>query len=140
MNQNGKMDGLYESWYDNGNPELKIYYTNSVKNGLYESYDYAGQILCKCTYEDGHLIGLYQQWYENGQLREESIYGTDGYRNGLSTIYHDNGQMRSQAMYVDGSLEGTDNRWYKSGVQYVQSFCIKGVDVGEWKKWGRDGN
>jgi len=48
--KDGKLDGLYTEWYENG---------QKVKEG---------------NYKDGKDDGLYTEWYENGQKEFELTY------------------------------------------------------------------
>jgi antitoxin component YwqK of YwqJK toxin-antitoxin module len=41
---------------------------DDVKNGVIETYYDNGQLELRETYEDGKLNGLHEMWYENGKL------------------------------------------------------------------------
>ena len=50
FDKEGKVNGLYREWYENG------------------------QLERECTYKDDKKAGLYRRWYKNGQLQEECTY------------------------------------------------------------------
>ena len=77
--KNGKQDGKWTYWWENG------------QKGAEE------------TYKDGKEEGLWTQWYENGQKRGEATF-KDGELDGLSTAWYDNGQKRFETTYKDGEL------------------------------------
>ena len=75
----GKVDGLHEAWYENG------------------------QLLSEFNYKDGKEDGLCRGWYENGQLQIEQNY-KDGKKDGLSRGWYENGQLLSESNFKDGKL------------------------------------
>lgn len=56
--RDGKFDGLFTEWYENGNKKLEVTYSSGRKNGTESLWD-----------ENGHLIGT-MIWRE-GVLVEE---------------------------------------------------------------------
>jgi Family of unknown function (DUF5758)/MORN repeat variant len=75
------------------------------KNGLYQSWYNNGQKYEEVIYKDGKMEGLYQKWHENGQKYEEVMY-KDGKSNGLYQSWYRNGQKYYEMMYKDGKMEG----------------------------------
>lgn len=63
---NGKMNGKYESWYENGNKEESCYYKNDLKNGNYEKFHHNGIISIRCFYKDDCIDGKYEKFYLDG--------------------------------------------------------------------------
>ena len=51
--QNGKPNGLYISWYSNGQVWEKGTFRNGEENGLWTEWDRNGQVLRRETYKDG---------------------------------------------------------------------------------------
>ncbi len=75
--KDGKLDGLWTDWYENG------------KKNIEENY------------KDGELDGLKTWWYRNGQKRKEGNY-KDGKPDGLWTWWYKNGKKKSEKTYKDG--------------------------------------
>ena len=75
--KDGKPDGLFTEWYENGQ-----------KKG-------------KGISKDGKPDGLFSEWYENGQKRKEVTY-KDGKRDGLLTSWHEHGQKEKEETYETG--------------------------------------
>ena len=67
---NGKFDGLYEVWYGNSQMHIRSTYLNGKFDGLYESWCENGQIKTRCTYKNGYPHGLYKSWYKTGKMSE----------------------------------------------------------------------
>ena len=59
--KDGKLDGLWTNWYENGQKSSEITY----KNGK--------QYIIR-TYKDGKREGFWTWWYANGQKFYEDVY------------------------------------------------------------------
>ncbi len=64
---NGKIEGEYKKYYNNG---LKVIcnYKNERKEGIYKIYYDNGQLWLICNYKNNKLEGEYKSYYRNGQL------------------------------------------------------------------------
>ena len=71
---NGKLNGSYEMWNNNGIPQIKCNYNDDKKNGLYEEWFLNGKQYIKCNYTDDEMDGLYEEWYPNGILTLKCNY------------------------------------------------------------------
>ena len=60
-------DGLYESFYDNGQLMWRRNYIDGKENGLLEVFHHNGQLLSRENYIDGKEDGLRETFHENGQ-------------------------------------------------------------------------
>ena len=77
-------------WFGGGPPD-----------GPYESYYENGQLQVKGTYKDGELDGLVETYHENGQLSERGTYP-----DGPFEMYYENGQLDTKGTYKDGERCG----------------------------------
>ena len=77
VDENGLRQGLYESFYENGRPDLKCTYKDDKLNGLYEEFFENDKPRERCTYKDGLKQGLYESFDENGQLEQKCMYKDD---------------------------------------------------------------
>ena len=87
---------LIETHYDEAKTKVnERYYVdkNGLRQGLYESFYENGQLRRRCTYKDGKLDGLYESFYENGQLKERCTYKNNKL-DGLCEWFDINGQSR----------------------------------------------
>ena len=67
--KDGKFDGLYTSWYDDGKKSSEGTYKDMKENGLWDSWYENGQKKYEKTYRDGELISE-EQWNEDGSVKE----------------------------------------------------------------------
>ena len=72
--KNGKKEGLWTKWYDNGQKGIEG------------------------TYKDGLEFGLWTYFYENGQKQIEGIY-TDWEKVGKWTYYNEDGSIKEVKEY-----------------------------------------
>ena len=99
----GKKDGKWTGWYENGQKEREGTYKDGKEDGLSTTWLENGQKWYEATYKDGKIDGLWTLWYENGQKWVEIAY-KNRRKDGLHTIWHENGQKRSETTFKDGEL------------------------------------
>jgi len=80
--QNGEREGIWFSWYDNGQKSEEGNYGNEEKEGLWITWDRNGQKSSEGNYVNGKEegsgaygeAGLWIFWWPNGQKRTEGNY------------------------------------------------------------------
>jgi len=128
--KNGKWDGPYKSYHNNGELNFEGNYKEGLrigrwkifsrttpyieeqgfKGGLHcdyfykENYDTKDiEIISKDKYSDGILNGPYKVYYYNGNLELEGSY-VDGKKDGLWKTYSFQGELKTEEQYKDGKL------------------------------------
>jgi len=71
---NGKYDGLWTNWYENGQKSGEFNYKDGKLDGLGTIWYENGLKMLEGTYMDGSSDGLWTKWYKNGQKKEERTY------------------------------------------------------------------
>lgn len=66
-----ELNGLRESWYDNGQLESRANYKGGKRDGLVEEWHDNGKPWEMENYKDGELDGFID-WWHNGQLKINS--------------------------------------------------------------------
>ena len=100
---NGKKDGSYTDWWENG---------NKMEEGEYES---------------GTTIGKYFSWYENGNVEWEQFFNKNGEPKGIHKGFRENGTIQSEWNYIKGMNYG----YYPNGKIMVEG-SIDGNGVTTW--------
>lgn len=136
--RNGKIDGVYTSWYQNG------------------------QKTTEGTFKDGYPDGMWTDWYQNGQKQSESTYNGSipedleppyikGYfsplwwsaswrvAHGMWTEWYSNGQKWWEGEYKDGHAEGMWTYWHENGQKQAEGTFKDGHPEGMWTFWTEDG-
>ena len=91
----GKPDGDWKIWHDNG-----------------EKY-------ISGAYKDGKKIGTWNFWHPNGIKAEVESY-KNGKRHGLYTSWWDNGQKSGEGTYKEGKRVGKWNYWDENNHIYAE--------------------
>ena len=110
MFNNGILDGIYQTFYDNGRLEFEACYINGQLNGECKSYYPNGQIKIKKSYGNDKLINQYQIFYANGCLKTECTY-SNGSLDGICRLYYDDCSTQSERIYRDNKLISITNFW-----------------------------
>ena len=116
--KDGKFDGLYEEFWENGQLRRKETLKDGERDGPYEDYDENGQLEEKSSYKDGELDGPYEDYY-NGQLLWKGTY-KDGEYDGPYESYNRNGQLAVKGTYKDGQKCG---EWLEQGETVTYDPC-----------------
>ena len=74
VDQEGNIQGPYESYYKSGQLKKKCVYKDGEYDGPLEEYYENGQLFVKCTYKEGKKDGLYESYWTNGKLCIKCIY------------------------------------------------------------------
>ena len=77
-------------------------------DGLYESYFENGQLMNKSFYKDGNYFGLNEGYYDNGQLRFRTNYDSGEWMrvDGREEWYFPDGRLSSTGIYNKGERCG----------------------------------
>ena len=138
--KDGKKDGLYRKWYDNGWLKLEQNYTDGKEEGLVRSYWGPHISTSVVDAETGLIVEKYEERGADkaNQVREE-YYTKDYDPHGLFREWHRNGQLRGEYNYTDGKRDGLCRDWYKSGQLQYQGNYKDGKLISH-KCWDIDGN
>ena len=72
--KNGKKEGSWFNYHDNGQLWGKGNFKNGFQNGYWEGYWFNGQISFKGNYKNGNKEGFWIKYYKTGQLESEGEY------------------------------------------------------------------
>ena len=115
-----KRDGLWYEKFTNepftgnstGLKQGKV--KDGKKDGEWFYYLENGQLHLKNTYKEGKKDGERLKYYDNGKLYRKGNY-KDGKRNGLKTDWHKNGRKESEGNWKNDKQEGLLTAWYENG-------------------------
>jgi len=101
--KNGKLDGSWISYHDNGQLMSKGDYKNGKSEGSWISYHDNGLLMSKGDYKNGNQEGSWVGYMDDGQLRYKGDF-KNGKREGSWVIYE-----------YDGSVDKVNSGTYKDG-------------------------
>ena len=90
--RNGKKEGLWVYYYDNGQVSSRGDYKVGKKDGTWVYYHSNGQLSYKVTYQDNKKDGPYVNYYDNRQLASKGTY-KDGKEVGRWVRYWSDGSV-----------------------------------------------
>ena len=112
--KDGKKDGPIVRYCSNRQLGHKGTYKNGKKDGPIIGYHCDGGIKVKGSYEDGKKDGPWVQYLKSGHVSEKGSY-TDGKKDGPWISYHDNGQLNYKGTYKKGKKEGPWVSYHDNG-------------------------
>ena len=73
-NKDGKKDGKWIYWYQNGNKWSEGYFSDGLDNGLRKTWHENGQKHYQGHYDKGKRVGTWKFYDENGKMVKEIDY------------------------------------------------------------------
>ena len=99
---NDEPDGLVTLWFK-GRKTSEYSFTNGKKNGLYRNWHQNGKLYKEYTYINDKIHGLFRTWYDNGKLQEQVNY-INGEMDGEYLFYSGNGVLMKKIVYNSGEV------------------------------------
>ena len=141
--RDGKKEGKWVSYYHStGKKEWEDTFKDGKLDGLWNVWYRNGQKRSKGTFKDGKKDGLETQWYKNGQKKLEVTF-KDEKEDGLVTEWNENGQKWLETNYKGGEKIGmTHYEYYKNGQKKEETTIKFGKEIPSTssKKWNEDGS
>jgi len=132
-------NGVYESYYSNGNIASTKSYKNNKLNGTSITYFSGGSKKIKEVenYLDGKLHGECKSFFPNGKLEYYKLY-ENGNRKLIKEYYSD-GSILSISNYIQDRQHGEYKRFYPNGQLLNLDFYENGNRVGVSKRYSEKG-
>ncbi|GAB4141556.1 MAG: hypothetical protein Fur0041_16770 [Bacteroidia bacterium] len=162
FNKEGKRDGVWTWYYDDGTLKEKITYVNGQRQGEDFMYYKSGVLKSKSNYDKDKLSGPYEQYavhggieekgaflddkpdgvvklfYPNGTLKTEITY-KNGKFEGLAKVYSIDGKIRREINFVNGKRQGISKDYYSDGKIQAEGENKLDEPIGNWKYYYEDG-
>ena len=113
---NDKKNGLWKSYFTNGNLKSEITYEQGVAKGNANHYYKDGTLRESGNWQVDHWEGGYKYYYESGQLSYDWFYNENGKRQGEQRYFHANGKKMYEGNWQDGKTEGVLKVYNESGL------------------------
>lgn len=131
-------DGLFTSWYDNGQISVRYNLNNKNIDGMVEYWYENGVRESLFIMRNKKIIGEYTEWYENGNISVEAFY-KDGELDGKYIEYYDNKNKSIECNYKRGNLHGEYKEWFYDGNIGLEAKYFKGELVDKYKIYDFNG-
>lgn len=137
----GKADGMWTTYYTNGEPDKEKEYKNGLEHGIERKYDYeTGELHTIMNYVEGKLHGKQTQLMKSNRTSYtiESEY-KDGLLNGPYSETYVTGAIKKKGVYKNGKEEGVWIFNKPDGMPEREIAYKEGKKNGELKKFFTDG-
>ena len=157
----GKKEGIWREYYDNGVVKSESVYRNDELNGYQKEYNQSGSLVAKQLFHNGKLADLTPQDTLNIEERVEYDQNKRIIKRGyyhdnvpvgihreydsignvkIAIVYNEQGQIISKGIVKDdGSREGPWQYYYETGDVKSEGVYENNRQVGEWKFFFKDG-
>ena len=95
------INGLYKTYFPNGNVKMEVYSQNGKPNGNGKFYNERGKLMYEGVFADGKPVGTMYQYYGNGKVHNEMHY-TDGLYDGAQYTYNKDGELQMEIIFNKG--------------------------------------
>ena len=116
---NYKDDRKHGEWItyhpDGVTPRVKGMFVDGRANGAYEKYDQDGNKIEESSYHNGKQLGNYTSYYANGQPKQQKTFNAEGKEHGVTTFYFENGKPQFVVNKVNGVPTGEATRYWEDG-------------------------
>lgn len=135
-----KMNGVQQTFYEDGKKKQEYTLVNGVKEGVYKTWYRNGQLDSIANYTNGILEGPAKVYYNTGVRFQEYNY-VKGKIDGLFHTWNEYGEKSQEYTYVKGKQEGLYKEWYSNGNKKIEcTFNKKRSLNGFYLKWDNVGN
>jgi len=110
----GKKEGLFTIYYENGMLHSKEYFKNGERNGSIEHYNSNGKLLRRGSFKNGVLHGFWEDFDGNGTLLNVGNYD-NGKNDGFWKRFYRNGQLQEKGVYINDKKDGVWEHYYSDG-------------------------
>jgi len=110
-------DGQFLFWYDKQRIKIKSHkvFINGKRNGKWTFWNENGNIVRTGSYAAGKRDGSYAYYFNDGSKKEEGAWKNDQ-RDGLWAKYSNNGNTQKEGTYSNGKKDGVWTTWNDKGL------------------------
>ncbi len=132
-------DGIWTSYYPNGNIKTYITFTKGAIDGNVKIYTQEGVLQEEGNWKDNRWISEYRFFYENGNPEYVWQYSDDGKRTGTQKYFYDNNKLHIEGVWNNGKEEGEQKEYYKNGGIKKVSNWTDGISNGKTTEYYTSG-
>lgn len=138
VDEEGKLNGHYFSWFDHGQLKMDCYYTHGEFEGEQKEFYDNGQIRFVGQYREKLRDGSFKQWYEDGKASFEGTF-VKGNKEGTFKDWYANGILKIKKTFKNSLYHGDQFEWYESGKKRLEARFEEGKKDGTHRMWHENG-
>ncbi|SVD33749.1 uncharacterized protein METZ01_LOCUS386603 [marine metagenome] len=125
----GKLNGLSEGWYSDGQQQVAEVFVDGKSHGVRVKWHRNGWKAAEDSIEHGELNGVCRKWHDNGQLAEEMAM-VDGQADGQARSWHPDGSQKAEVLLEKGKV--VEQQFWEEGVKPVaEAVLAKQAEQGD---------
>ncbi len=152
LDTQGRRQGLWKFFYDNGRVKLEGKYSNDLKDGFFKEYDENGRLVATTKWVEGEKqenaaelvrLEVLKDYYPDGSVKTLQTY-RNNVPQGVRREYDENGNITAGYLYdngikvaegitrEDGVRDGAWKMFYKDGSLRAEGTYDNGLKTGPW--------
>ncbi|HIF27403.1 MAG TPA: LysM peptidoglycan-binding domain-containing protein, partial [Candidatus Marinimicrobia bacterium] len=126
-------DGQFLFWYDKQRIKIKSHkvFINGKRNGKWTFWNENGNIVRTGSYAAGKRDGSYAYYFNDGSKKEEGAWKNDQ-RDGLWVKYSNNGNTQKEGTYSNGKKDGVWTTWNDKGLMASKYLYENNKVIDKW--------
>lgn len=138
---NGKKNGVNVGYYPNGQKKFELNFINDEAVGIYQKYTESGALKIKKQLKNSVNDGAYLGYFDLGEdvIEYEGFYKNDKLE-GVLKEYYSNGALFQETMYKDHQKNGFEKTYNIDGLMVSEVNYQSDEITGENKKFHNNGN
>lgn len=159
LDSEGRKQGSWKFFHNNGLVKTEGKYTNDLKDGYFKDYDEKGRLMATTKWQNGEKVDapvellkleVVKEYYPDGTIKVMQTY-KNGIEQGVRREYNEDGSIKTCSLFDKGIkvAEGivkengkNDGPWkelYPNGQLKAEGTYTNGVKTGEWKYYHPNG-
>jgi len=140
FNDNGKLEGIWEGYWEDGSLHSKGNFKNNLKDGYWEDYWRGGQVGTRGNFENGIKVGEWVVYPTNSKLYSKGTYVNNKREGEWKEYYISNDKLYSKGTYVNDKREGEWVYYYGNGKIRSKGKYVNNKEKGKWDYFDENGN
>jgi len=142
--RNGKFNGEFKRWLENGKLAEQGTYVDGVQEGLWTEWvisdDNEQEHIHsrQGVYVHGKATGLWTVWWLGTNIISAETHYSANRHNGTTVNYYSNGKKRQEEYYSNDILHGESKKWYPTGKLKSETEYYKGQLDGKYTEYYND--
>lgn len=139
VRSDGKRDGLWHEYYENGAPKRELSYKDGSEDGTFLAYHITGALDDSTAIVNGNANGAYHHHTPDGTLKFEKVF-VDGKFTGPAVSRFACGTVDDSYSVLDNNTDGPFISYYPDGVKQYEGNYAAGDRTGMHTSWFHNGN
>jgi len=132
---NSKKEGIWLSYYDNGNIKSSITYIKNKQDGYAIIYYENGTKSEEGLWKENRWVGEYKYYYDNGNPAYVWNFNDEGNRTGNQQYFYETGKLKIEGKWESGKEQGIITEYYSNGNLKTVSDYNAGIADGSKKEY-----